>query len=111
MDMIDLCDVVVSGGKYVVLKEEVDLLEVKKLMELDYSEEECDVKDWNDVNEVDVEKGVLLLGDGYRGEVCYFGYVKFDGSWWYFDIVGEGLLFKMFDDVDEVLKKVVEMKE
>lgn len=104
MSLIDLCFVVESNEKFVVLKEEVDLLKVKKLMELDYSEEEEDVKECDDFEEKDVEKGYLVLGDGYRGEVCYYGYVKIGGEWFYGDFVNEGWLFKMSDDVEKVVE-------
>lgn len=104
MSLIDLCFVVESNEKFVVLKEEVDLLKVKKLMELDYSEEEEDVKECDDFEEKDVEKGYLVLGDGYRGKVCYYGYVKIGGEWFYGDFVNEGWLFKMSDDVEKVVE-------
>lgn len=106
MSLIDLCFVVESNEKFVVLKEEgiKDGMKVKKLCELDYSEEEDDVKDCDDFEEGDVEKGYLILGNGYRGEVCYYGYVKIGGDWYYGDFVNEGWLFKMGDDVDEVVK-------
>lgn len=104
MSLIDLCFVVESNEKFVVLKEEVDVVVVKKLMELDYSEEEEDVKNCDDFVEGDVEKGYLVLGDGYRGEVCYYGYVKIGGEWFYGDFVNEGWLFKMSDDVEKVVE-------
>lgn len=113
MSLIDLCFVVESNEKFVVLVEEGDKKDkrVEVLCGLNYSEEDEDVKECDDFEEKDVEKGYLVLGDGYRGEVCYYGYVKIDGVWYYGDFVNEGLLCKMDDDVDEVLKKVVELKE
>lgn len=111
MSLIDLCFVVVSNEKFVVLNEEGgfgDKNKIEVLMGLDYSEEECDVKECDDFEEDDVEKGYLILGNGYKGEICYYGYVKIGGEWFYGDFVNEGWLFKMYDDVDEKLKEIVE---
>jgi hypothetical protein len=85
----------------------LDGMKVKKLCELDYSEEEEDVKDCDDFEVGDVEKGYLVLGNGYKGEVCYYGYVKIEGDWYYGDFVNEGWLFKMDVDIDEKLKEMV----
>lgn len=93
MSLIELGNVVVSDEKFKVVKEgEVEFDGVV----YDEGEEVC----CDDYVVGECEKGVLIYGDGYRGEMCYEGYVKIEGEWWWCDFVSDGVMWLVVEGVD-----------
>lgn len=66
--------------------------------------------DTDDVDLKDIQKGYLLESEGYRGTLCYFGYICIKDDWYWLDLM-EGRLSNIVDFKEEEFLKYYETLE
>ena len=64
----------------------------------------------DDIEMKDIQKGYLLKSDGYRGVLCYFGYLCITDKWYWMDLM-EGRLSNIIEFNEEEFLKYYETLE
>lgn len=108
MSLFELVDTKEDFKQFVVVKETIKLSQIIGDLEFKEFEDEISI---NDVNVDDLEEGVLILADGYRGELIYEAVVKYNGLWYMVDLVSDGVMILMVDQDCDYVDLLVNLEE